>query len=105
MINSVKASSSANSSREKNRGAVGSAAGSCSAVNAATPKNLKTSRRFSAVSISHLALPELIRQVVTGAPAQSHDCPGWILAGGGNESAAIHYEEILDIVRLLVLIE
>lgn len=48
--------------------------------------------------LSDISLPELLSQIVTGAPAESHDRPGGILARGVNMAASIDNKEILDIV-------
>src|SRR5579883_3448484 len=52
-----------------------------------------------------IAFLQFIGKVNAGAPAERHDRPGGVLATGADEGAAIDDEEILDVVRLLELIE
>src|SRR5882724_8266868 len=52
-----------------------------------------------------IAFAKFVGEVVAGTPAQRHDGPGGILATGIDESAAVHDEQVFDVVRLLVLIE
>src|SRR5579885_486523 len=52
-----------------------------------------------------VAFLQFIGEVIAGAPAESHDGPGGVLATGVDEGAAIDNEESLDVVRLFELIE
>src|SRR5580692_415201 len=52
-----------------------------------------------------LVLGQLVGQVIARAPAQRHNRPGWILAAGADKGAAVHYKQILHVMRLLKLVQ
>src|SRR5690349_9118661 len=61
--------------------------------------------RESAVRILQVSFLELVGEVIARAPAESHNRPRRVLAGRADVAAAIDDEQVLDVVRLLKLVQ
>ena len=48
---------------------------------------------------------QLVHEVIAGTNAQGHDRQRGILAGIGSKTRRIHHKQVLDVVRLLKLIQ
>src|SRR5205085_4012144 len=59
----------------------------------------------SAIRILEVSFLEFIGEVIARAPGERHDRPRRVLARGVDVAAAVNDEEVLDVVRLLKLVE
>src|SRR5260221_13211566 len=68
-------------------------------------RGVSGSGRFASLRISEGVALQLRHEVVAGAHAERHDGKRGILAGVRGEAGSVHDEKILNVVRLLELIE